>query len=57
MSLGVGLSGVIGDGELAEVSNVGEDLSELDPDDEGSGGRLYTSAGAVVIGGSSLTCG
>lgn len=40
MSLGVGLSGVIGDGELAEVSNVGEDLSELDPDDEGSGGRL-----------------
>jgi len=32
--VGVGLSGVMGETEDAEVLNVGDDLSELEPDDE-----------------------
>ena len=33
VSVGVGLSGVMGEGEDAEVLKLGEDLSELEPDD------------------------
>lgn len=34
VSIGVGLSGVMGEAEDAEVLKVGDDLSELEPDEE-----------------------